>query len=175
MSRPVRLVDYDPSWVILYEEERRRVLKVAGNLIVRVEHIGSTAVPNLGAKPVIDMMVAVSSLSDAEKCIEPLQEIGYEYRPQGEVFFPERRYFRKGRPPREQHYHLHMVELESGFWKRHLLFRDYLRTHPEAAQEYFELKKRLASKYGSDREGYTEAKTSFIESIVAKANENLEI
>lgn len=174
MSRPVRIVDYDPKWPILYEEERRRILKVVGDLIVRIEHIGSTAVPNLGAKRVIDIMVAVNSLSDAEKCIEPLQKIGYEYRPQGEAFFPERRFFRKGHPPKEQHYHLHMIELTSDFWKRHMLFRNYLRTHAKTAQEYFELKKRLASKYGSDSEGYTEAKTSFIEYIVAKANENLE-
>jgi len=81
---------------------------------------------------------------------------------------PERRFFGKGEPPREQHYHLHMVEKGGEFWRRHLAFRDYLRNHPEACRQYCELKRKLASKYGSDREGYTEAKTSFIESIVAK-------
>jgi GrpB-like predicted nucleotidyltransferase (UPF0157 family) len=82
---------------------------------------------------------------------------------------PEIRFFRKGEPPEEQHYHLHMVEKESDFWKRHLLFRNYLRTHPKTAQQCYKLKKELASKYGSNREGYTEAKTSFIESVVVKA------
>lgn len=169
MSRPVRIVDYDPKWPILYEEEKRRIIEVVGHIIVRIEHIGSTAIRNLAAKPTIDIMVAVNRLSDAEKCIEPLSRIGYEYQPEQEVERPEERYFRKGQPPKEQHYHLHMVELTSDFWKRHLLFRDYLRTHPKTSQEYYELKKRLASKYGLDREGYTKAKTSFIESIVARA------
>jgi len=169
MSRPVRIVDYDPKWSILYEEEKRRILEAVEDIIVMIEHIGSTAVPNTGAKPIIDMIVAVNRLSDAEKCIAPLQRIGYEYQPEQEIERPERRFFRKGTPPMEQHYHLHMVELTGDFWKRHLMFRDYLRTHPEVAQEYYKLKKRLADKYGSDREGYTEAKTSFIESIVANA------
>ena len=168
-QRKVRIVEYDPSWVTLYREEKTKILAVIGHLAVVVEHIGSTAVLGLGAKPTIDIMVGVHSLSDAQKCIVPLGSIGYEYQPQHEATMPERRFFRKGEPPKEQHYHLHMVEKGSEFWKTHLAFRDYLRTHPEAAQQYYELKRRLASKYGSDREGYTEAKTPFIESIVAKA------
>jgi GrpB-like predicted nucleotidyltransferase (UPF0157 family) len=169
MNRSVRIVDYDPHWSILYEEEKRHILEVVGDIIARIEHIGSTTVPNLGAKPIIDILVAVDKLEDAERCIEPLQRIRYESQPEQEVETPERRFFRKGNPPKEQHYHLHMVELTSDFWKRHLLFRDYLRTHPKTAQEYYELKKRLAGKYGSDREGYTEAKTSFIEAVLAEA------
>jgi len=169
MSRRVKIIDYDPQWSLLYEKERCLILDAVGYIVVRIEHIGSTAVPKLGAKPIIDIMVAVNHLSDAEKCIGPLGSIGYEYVPEYEDLMPERRYFHKGKPPKEQHYHLHMVELASDFWKRHLLFRDYLRTHPEVAQEYFKLKKRLATKYRSDREEYTEAKTSFIESVVSKA------
>lgn len=166
LSRPAIIADYDPQRVTLYEEEERRILEVIGHIIVEIEHIGSTAVRDLGAKPVIDIMVAVDSLSDVKKCIEPLQRIGYEYRPQHEASFPERRFFRKGHPPKEQHYHLHMVELTRDCWKKELLFRDYLRTHPKVAHEYYELKKRLA-KYGS--EGYNTAKTPFIESVVARA------
>lgn len=168
-ERKVVVVDYDPEWAILYEEEKRRILEVLGHIIVEIEHIGSTAVPNLGAKPIIDIIAAVSHLSDAEKCIEPLSSIDYEYVPEYEASFPERRYFHKGHPPKEQHYHLHMVEKRSDFWKRHLLFRDHLRAHPEVAQRYYRLKKELASKYDSNREAYTDAKTSFIESIVAEA------
>lgn len=169
MSRQVKIVDYNPKWPILFEDEKSLILDAIGHIIARVEHIGSTAVSNLGAKPIIDIMVAVNSLKDAEKCIKPLQKLGYEYIPKHEVSIPERRYFRKGKPPKEQHYHMHMVELKSWFWKKHLLFRNYLRNNPEAAQEYLNLKERLALNYRSGREGYTEAKTSFIESIVAKA------
>lgn len=168
-KRKVKIVNYDPQWPILYEKEKALIQKAIGHIIVGIEHIGSTAVPSLGAKPIIDILVAVNHLSDAEQCITPLQSIGYEYVPEYEASIPERRYFHKGHPPKEQHYHLHMVELTSDFWKKHLLFRDHLRTHPKVAQKYYELKKRLALKYGSDREGYTEAKTSFIKSIVTKA------
>jgi GrpB-like predicted nucleotidyltransferase (UPF0157 family) len=170
MSRPVRIVDYNPQWPVLFEKERRQIEEVIGHIVVRIEHIGSTAVHGLGAKPIIDIMVAVNRLSDAEKCIEPLGSICYEYVPEFEDSIPERRYFHKGHPPKEQHYHLHMVELTSDFWRKHLLFRDFLRTHPKVAQEYYELKKRLAVEYGSNREGYTNAKKSFIESVIAEAS-----
>jgi len=169
VQREVEIVEYDPKWATLYREEKARVLAAVGHLAVAVEHIGSTAVVGLGAKPIIDIMVGVNRLSDAQQCIEPLGSIGYEYQPEHEVTMPERRFFGKGEPPKEQHYHLHMVEKGSEFWKTHLTFRDYLGTHPETSRQYCELKKKLASEYGSNREGYTEAKTSFIESIVAKA------
>ncbi|MCW4051786.1 MAG: GrpB family protein [Candidatus Bathyarchaeota archaeon] len=169
MSRSVKIVDYDLQWPIVYEEERHRILEATGDIIAGIEHIGSTSVPNLGAKPIIDIMVAIDKLEDAEKCIKPLQKLRYEYQPEHEAEMPGRRFFRKGNPPKEQHYHLHMVELTSEFWQRHLLFRDYLRTHPETAQEYHELKKRLADKYGADRESYTEAKTSFIGAVLEEA------
>jgi GrpB-like predicted nucleotidyltransferase (UPF0157 family) len=168
VSTSVVVVDYDPQWPSQYEEEKERILDVIGYVAVAIEHIGSTAVPGLGAKPIIDIMVAVARLADAERCIEPLQEIGYEYVPEYNDLIPERRYFHKG-PPGARTYHLHMVELTSEFWERHLLFRDSLRVHPEEAQRYDQLKKDLAAKFGSDRDGYTEAKTSFIESVIAKA------
>jgi len=175
MKRPVRIVDYNSQLPILFENEKRLILNVIRHFVVEIEHVGSTAVVGLGAKPIIDITVAIKNLKDAHNCIGPLESIGYEYVPEYEESIRERRYFHKGKPPKEQHYHLHMVELSSDFWKRHLLFRDYLRTHPEVAQDYYELKKRLAREYGSDREGYTEAKTSFIESIVAKAKAETEI
>ena len=169
MSVPVKIVDYDPEWPTLFEKEKRLILGAVGSIVMRIEHIGSTAVPGLAAKPIVDILVAVNQLSDAENCIRPLETVGYEYRPEHEGQIPERRFFNKGKPPAEQHYHLHMVELTSAFWTRHLLFRDYLRRHPDVAQEYQNLKRQLAAEYTTNREGYTEAKTSFIESIVAKA------
>jgi len=167
MAQPVIIVDYDAGWPRRYEEERARILGAIGRWLVAIEHIGSTAVPGLGAKPIIDIMPAIGSLADAPQCVEPLRVIGYEYVPEFESVLPERRYFRKGSP--EDHYHLHMVEQTSGFWERHLLFRDTLRARPETAREYERLKRELAARFGSDREGYTDAKTEFIESAIAKA------
>lgn len=168
MGYPVIVVEYNSQWPVLYEEERDRILALIAHKVVAIEHVGSTAVPGLGAKPIIDIMVAIHRLADAEECIEPLQRIGYEYGSPDEVGIPERRYFRKG-PPQARTHHIHMVERANDFWERHLLFRDFLRSHPEVAQEYCELKKELAVKHGPDREGYTEAKTPFIESIVSRA------
>jgi GrpB-like predicted nucleotidyltransferase (UPF0157 family) len=171
VKNPVIIVDYDARWPKLYEKEKVKILKAIGSKVVAIEHVGSTAVPGLGAKPIVDIMVGVRIISDAEDCIEPLKNIGYEYVPEYEAEIPERRYFRKG--PSEvpnRHFHLHMVERTSNFWQRHALFRDYLRTHPETAQQYYRLKKELAAKHGANREAYTEAKTSFIESVVAKAD-----
>jgi GrpB-like predicted nucleotidyltransferase (UPF0157 family)/predicted RNA-binding protein associated with RNAse of E/G family len=166
----VQIVDYDIRWPSIYAEERDRILKATGNRLAAIEHVGSTAVPRLGAKPIIDIMVAVRELSDANKWIPPLKSIGYEYVPEQEKEIPERRFFRKGPEgvPNE-HFHLHMVEQSGAFWKKHLLFRDYLRSHPEVAQQYCRLKVELAKKCSSDREAYTEAKTSFIESVIAEA------
>lgn len=167
MSPQIVIADYSPQWPILYEKEKAEILGAIGDKIAAIEHIGSTAVPGLGAKPIIDIMVALHQLVDAQECISPLREIGYEYVPEYEDTMPERRYFRKGPP--ESHRHLHMAELTSDFWRRNLLFRDFLRTHTNVARQYYELKKDLAAKYGADRDGYTEAKTEFIESVVARA------
>jgi GrpB-like predicted nucleotidyltransferase (UPF0157 family) len=165
---PVVIVEYDARWPTLYERERELMLGATGDLIVAVEHIGSTAVPNLGGKRIIDIMAGVRCLEDAERCIEPLAGIGYEYVPEYNELIPERRYFHKG-PPERRTFHLHMTEHLGEFWAKHLLFRNWLRTHPEDALDYFRLKKELADRFGRDREGYTEAKTGFIESIVARA------
>ena len=167
---PVEVFDYNPRWPKMFEREKGRILNAVGNNAICIEHIGSTAVQGLGAKPIIDIMVGISRLSDAKQCIRPLEQIGYEYVPELEDSIPERRYFRKGPNEPNRHYHLHMVEYDGESWKRYLLFRDYLRTHPQAASEYFKLKKQLAVKYHLNREGYTDAKTSFFASIVAKSN-----
>ena len=167
MSDVVFIADYNPGWPARYTAEKRRIIRAIGPWAVEIEHVGSTSVPGLGAKPIIDILVGIRSLHDAAHCIEPLHGIGYEYVPEFEAIIPERRYFRRG--PQDDHYHVHMVELTSGFWERHLLFRDYLRAHPETAQEYERLKRELAAQFGSDRSGYTDAKTEFITAIEEKA------
>lgn len=163
MGPRIEILNYNPGWPLRFAEEKAAILEAIGHWVMVIEHIGSTAVPGLGAKPIIDIMVGVRRLAAARYSIAPLAAIGYEYVPQFEDEMPERRYFRKG--PQTRHFHLHMVELGSEFWQRHLAFRDYLCGHPEAVREYEALKRRLASRYGTDREGYTEAKTKFIRLI----------
>ena len=169
MPQPIVIVDYDPEWTSRFDEEALRLLGAIGDKAVALEHIGSTAVPGLGAKPIIDIMFAVGEISDAHDCITPLNILGYEYIPFPD--FPERLFFRDG-PMGEGPHHLHATKFLSDFWEEKLLFRDYLRTHPVVAQQYYVLKNQLAKKYGADRERYepyTEAKSSFIESVLAKA------
>jgi GrpB-like predicted nucleotidyltransferase (UPF0157 family) len=171
VPRPVRIVDYDPRWPILYEEEKRSILEDIGHKVMAIEHIGSTAVPDLGGKPILDIMAGICQSSDADVCVSLLQDDYKDVTPEPEN--PEW-YYCLGKPcQREPTYyvHLHLVQFLSDHWKRHLFFRDFLRTHPYTARQYYALKKKLAVKYGSDRIGYTDAKTSFIESVILKARQ----
>ncbi len=167
MARPVRIVDYNPSWPEWYRQEKGALISALGDLLISVEHIGSTSVEGLSAKPIIDILAGVANLQDADLSIEHLEHIGYEYVPEYEKELPNRRYFRKGKA--SKHVHLHMVEIDSVFWRRQLAFRDYLRVHPETAREYDQLKRELAVQYGRDRSGYTEAKSEFIRSVETQA------
>ncbi len=165
-TRSVIIVGYDPQWPAMYEEEKAHIMAAIGGNIVAIEHVGSTSVPGLAAKPIIDIMVGVRRLDDALLCIEPLQPLGYEYRPQDQLVMPERRYFRKNSNGVRTH-HLHMVEPTSNFWRDHILFRDYLRAHPASAAEYARVKRALAAGHPQDTLAYTEAKTPFITSLLA--------
>ncbi len=165
---PVVIVPSDPQWQRLFQAESELIRRQIGSYLETLEHIGSTAVPGLGAKPIIDIMPGLRQLSDAQECIEPLAAIGYTYVPEYEDELPERRYFRKG-PLEGRTHHMHMVENATAFWQRHLLFRDYLQTHPETVEEYEALKHRLAREHNADREAYTNGKTPFIEAVVERA------
>jgi GrpB-like predicted nucleotidyltransferase (UPF0157 family) len=166
---PVIIVDYDPNWPKVFEAEKARLLQASDGWIVAIEHAGSTSVPGLGAKPIIDILAGVRTLDEGRKTIEPLtKQLGYDYVPEYEQDMPERLYFHK-HPPIGDQFHLHMVEIGGAFWERHLLFRDYLRSRPETVQDYDRLKRKLAAEFGSNREGYIDAKTDFIQSIEAKA------
>ena len=127
----VEVVDYDPRWPAMFEEERARILEAIGEWLIDVQHVGSTSVPGLAAKPVIDLMPELRDLADAEHCIAPMEALGYEYVPQYNALLPERRYFQKGTSFPRTH-HAHMVQRDTAFWRRHIEFRDYLRSHPEA-------------------------------------------
>ena len=173
MSHPVVIVEYDPKWPTLYEEEKRRLLDAIGHKAVAIEHIGSTAVPGLGAKPIVDIMMGVADASEADECVPLLQNVGYtDVTPEpGQLdwYYCLGRTFRRDNI-RIENFHLHLVRYGSDHWKKHLLFRDFLRAHPSAAERYYALKRAMAAKHGADRTAYTEAKTSFIESIIAQAS-----
>lgn len=169
MSKPpVVIVPYDPRWPRMFEAEADLIRRQVGPHLDSLDHIGSTAVPGLAAKPIIDIMPGLRRLSDAQACIEPLASIRYEYVPEYEKTLPERRYFRKG-PPEGRTHHLHMVESKSDFSGRYLLFRDFLRSHPDVAGEYERLKRRLAKDHRTNREAYTEGKSTFVKAVIARA------
>jgi GrpB-like predicted nucleotidyltransferase (UPF0157 family) len=169
----VVIVEYDPCWSQMFEEEAARVASVLSrNLIVRIHHIGSTAVPGLVAKPIIDLLVSVHSLVEAKQvAVSPLEELGYAY------WFdnpdPQRMFFVKGLPPNSPRtHHIHMVESGSILLER-LLFRDYLREHPNEALRYAQLKRHLAKQFLTDREAYTSGKTEYIQSVMHKAQQGI--
>jgi GrpB-like predicted nucleotidyltransferase (UPF0157 family) len=166
---PIVVLPYDPAWLPQYEEARQAILKAIGSFVVRIEHIGSTAVPGLAAKPVIDIMVGVHSLEDAPSFLPPLYPLGYTYIPEHEDLFPERRYLHRIVDGAHTH-HLHIVEPQSEFFRVQLLFRDYMRAHPEEAQRYADLKQHLAQQYRFDREAYTDGKSQYIKQILVQAS-----
>src|SRR5262249_8589039 len=141
---------------------------------IATENAGSPAFPGVAAKPIIDIFVAVPSIEDAKRTlVEPIKAIGYVYWADNPN--PERMFFVKGMPPygaRRTH-HVHLCEPSSEHWARPLLFRDFLRRHPDQARKYVELKHDLAERFRDDREAYTDAKNAFVLDIIAKARNEI--
>ena len=158
----VELVDHDPGWAELFEKERLRLSPIFDGRAVAIEHIGSTSVPGLSAKPIVDVLVGVSDLELPEEVVEGIQALGYEYL--GEHGLPGRLFFRKH--PRT--HHVHVVAHGGEHWHRQLTFRDALRADSEERRRYDELKRRLAAE-GHSRDVYTELKTPFIREVEARA------
>lgn len=166
MRDSVILVPYDPDWPRRFDRERAVLDAIFAGSDAAIEHIGSTAVPGLAAKPVIDIVVGVSHLAEAERRVGALDAVDYEYVQKYDAQLPHRRYFRKPRiGPRA--FHLHCLVRGSNEWVRHLAFRDHLRANPECAAAYHALKRDLASRLGKD--AYAAAKGPFIERVVAAA------
>lgn len=166
----VRLVPYDTNWPVQYQAEIARISAVIPDgLIVAAEHFGSTAIPGLPAKPIIDILIAVHSLSVARRlAVIPLDALGYAFWSDNPK--TDRLFFVKGLPPsapRRTH-HIHMTEIDGEMWQR-LIFRDYLRAHPDEAARYAALKHDLAARHSHDREAYTDAKSDYVASVLAKA------
>ncbi len=176
LQAEVAIVDYDPGWPRLYADEQRHLLScLPPTLIRRIEHFGSTAVPGLAAKPIVDMLIEVTSLEETRQRIAPiLEEQGYDYfwRPTcGNDTPPWYAWFIKYDGAGHRSHHLHMVEGDyQEHWDR-LLFRDFLREHPDCAREYAALKRTLATAHHGNRAAYAEAKSAFIGQWTRRAKE----
>lgn len=163
-SGHVALARAHDAWAAEFVEERARILAAIGRQVVGVEHVGSTSIPQVPAKPILDIMVGVEDFEEARRCVAPMVALGYAYR--GENGIPRRHYFVKGDP---RTHHVHMVEARSEDWRLALRFRDLLRTRPEVAREYAHEKERLAKLHSGDREGYQRGKGKMVEKILSSA------
>lgn len=165
MSAEIHVVDYDPDWPKLFEDERARLEPVlAPWLTGRIHHVGSTSVPGLAAKPVIDILAGVRSLAESKAAIEPLTELSYCWAPYQEEIM---NWFCKPSPSHRTH-HLHLVVEGSDTWRDELLFRDTLRARKQTASAYATLKRGLAFDFRHDREAYTRAKTDFVLGVLTR-------
>lgn len=170
LAETIAVVPYNDRWPVMFEQEKEHLLQcLPTRLITKIEHFGSTAVPGLWAKPIIDMLVEVTSLEDTIKKIVPVLEgQGYDYfwRPSfGDDVPPFYAWFIKRDTTGNRTHHIHMVEHDFDHGER-LLFRDYLREHPHMAKEYQDLKLQLSKRYAHDRVIYTEKKTDFIVTVI---------
>ncbi|WP_130859450.1 GrpB family protein [Gracilibacillus phocaeensis] len=171
MTKPtVNLSEYNQEWKIQFAEERKLIVTALGNRVKGIEHIGSTAIKGLKAKPIIDIMVAVEDVNIVSTLIAPLKEIEYQYVPKAELI--DRRFFRK-EARGQGTCHLHLCEMDRKEWNEKLLFRDYLREHPDAAEKYASLKSQLAVAYKYDRPMYTQQKEPFIKEVIEKAKNEM--
>jgi len=164
-----QILPHDHEWVGIYEKEAERLRAVFGNDLLGIEHIGSTSVPGLVSKPIIDIMVLVPTATDADKFIESLATLGYPFDQalHDKTEFPERHFFRKGDPTE---FHLSVAYADKGsFWKRQLAFRDYLRAHPEERDRYAELKQKLITEDPTGQGSYIGGKTDLINEMLDKS------
>jgi GrpB-like predicted nucleotidyltransferase (UPF0157 family) len=168
-KRDFTIHPYQSSWKDQFEQEANILQHTLGKLVLRIEHIGSTAVPGIHAKAIIDIMVAVKSLNKAIQLIPLLESLGYVYRPIDTV--PEGMYFRKGQIQQYRTHHLNLVEHESRFWKNQLAFRDYLCGHAHIAAEYVELKRQIAEEFTRTHEIDPHAKTAFVTKVLEMADQ----
>ena len=170
MAAQITITIYNPDWPNLFAGEKARLIAAIGDHVADIQHIGSTSVPGLGAKPVIDIMIGVRRLADADTyCVNPIIDLGYEYVRAYEVELPFRRFFCKDNAKGIRTHNIHLVEIESDWWERHLVFRDYLRTHPEVSEAYERLKRELAALLFESTNDYAEAKTEFIRGVETEA------
>ena len=158
----VVLVEHDLGWAQAYEEEKQRIGHALAGLALDIQHYGSTAVPGIRAKPILDIIVGIKRLANGGECIQPLRMISYDYL--GDELVPEGLFFAKGAP---RTHHLHIVEWRGTRWMNNILFRDRLRAEPATARRYEAKKIALAKRYSADRAAYTRSKAAFIARVLA--------
>lgn len=158
---------HDSAWTRLFADEAERLRAALGDRVGVIEHMGSTSVPGLDAKPILDLMIAVDSLREAEGLIPLLRELGYAHKDDPDI--PERLYFVRGPAERRTH-HLSLAEPGTEWWRQQLRFRDLLRGDPERAADYARLKHELAARHPGDRRAYAAGKQPFIEGVLANAD-----
>ncbi len=158
------LVTHDPAWEQIYETERQRIRTALAGLALDIQHCGSTAVPGIRAKPILDVLVGVERLARGRDCIPLLQGIGYDYL--GEDLIPNEHFFGKGAP---RTHHLHLVEWRGPGWQDKVLFRDRLLADGVVARRYEARKMALAARFPNDRASYTKAKATFIAGVLASS------
>ena len=162
----ITVADYDPRWPEVFTTLAARVRQTfPPGRLVAVEHVGSTSVPGLAAKPIIDMSVVIPTAADLPATITHLATLGYVH--EGDLGIPGRDAFRQ--PPQTPPHHLYVCPQDSPALREHIAFRDYLRAHPDAVRRYETLKRELAIRFRDDRPAYSEGKTEFVRSILAKA------
>lgn len=170
MTARIEITDYDPTWAETFQQIRAKVQSCLGDLAGRTEHVGSTAVPGLAAKPIVDVDVLLGSTHALSEAIARLSRLGYRH--EGDLGTAGREAFY---PPADMPYHhLYVCPPDSDEFARHIAFRNYLRDHPEAADEYAGLKRALAAEYRNDREAYGRGKRAFIEDILRRTNSRAE-
>jgi GrpB-like predicted nucleotidyltransferase (UPF0157 family) len=158
------VVDYDPAWPRMFETLRSRIQPALADVALAIEHVGSTAVPGLAAKPIVDIDVVVSP-DDVATAIERLAELGYAHK--GDLGVPGREAF--AHPPDTPRHHLYVCPAGNSALANHLAVRDYLRAHADAAREYADLKKRLAAMFADDVDVYVEGKSAFILDVLRRS------
>jgi GrpB-like predicted nucleotidyltransferase (UPF0157 family) len=159
----VRVVPHSPHWREAFEAEAKKIADALGEIFIAVHHIGSTSIPNIYAKPVIDLLVEVRDINEVDSRSAAMESLGYEVK--GEFGIPGRRYFRKDNHEGIRTHQIHTFESGSDQVKRHLAFRDYLIAHPETAQEYSDLKRKLAQQHPHSMDAYIDGKDAFIKEI----------
>ncbi|MGD1904596.1 MAG: GrpB family protein [Leptolyngbyaceae cyanobacterium] len=165
--RNVEVVPHNPLWQQTFEQASQQVAQALGENVVAIHHIGSTAIPDIYAKPIIDLLPVVRAIALVDQHNPAIAAQGYEA--MGEYGIPGRRYFRKHDAAGARTHHVHVFEVGSAQVERHLAFRDYMRSHPTDAQHYSDLKQKLAQAHPTDIEAYMDGKDGFIQSIDAKA------
>ena len=166
MPQHITVLNYDPEWPLKYERERKAIAEILDGNGISIYHIGSTSVPGLAAKPIIDMMAVVRSLEKVDDARGKFSELGYEYL--GEFGIAGRRYFRKGGDERTHQIHIFQADDWNNI-ERHLAFRDYMRTHEKERAEYAEIKTALAQRFPYDIDGYCDGKDAFVREMEKRA------